>query len=73
MLSHFMQIRVDETKSSGKTDFRYLATHDNHGDIASRGMCTKELQECKLWWHVPNWLSQDRGDWPIWNVYAVSK
>ena len=35
MISDFIQRRVDEIKSSGNTDFRYVATHDNPGDIAS--------------------------------------
>ena len=43
MLSPFIQRRVDEIKSNGNFDFRYVATHDNPGDIASRGMVTKEL------------------------------
>ena len=33
MLSLFIKRRVDEFKSSGNTDFRYVATHDNSGDI----------------------------------------
>ena len=33
MLSLFIKRRVDEFKSSGNTDFRYVATHDNPGDI----------------------------------------
>ena len=37
-----------------------MATQDNPGDIASREMSTNELQECKLWWHGPNWLSHDK-------------
>ena len=43
MLSPFIQRRVDEIKSNGNFDFRYVATHDNPEDIASRGMVTKEL------------------------------
>ena len=69
MISDFIQRRVNEIKSSGNTDFRYVATHDNPGDIASRGMDTKELQECKLWWHGSSWWSQDKDNWPMWNVY----
>ena len=73
MLSPFIQRRVGEIKSSGNIDFRYVATHDIPGDIASRGMGTKELQECKLWCYGPNWLNQDQDNWPMWNFYVVSK
>ena len=73
MLSPFIQRRVGEIKSSGNIDFRYVATHDIPGDIASRGMGTKKLQECKLWCYGPNWLNQDQDNWPMWNFYVVSK
>ena len=73
MLSSFIQRRGNEIKSNGSIDFRYVATHDNPGDIASKGMSTNELQKCKLWWHQPNWLSQDKDNWPLWNVREVSK
>ena len=56
----FIQKRVDETKSSGNIDFKHVTTHDNPGDIASKRMGTKELQEYKLLWYGPNWLSQDK-------------
>ena len=49
MVSPFKQRRVDEIKLSGNIDFRYVATHDNPGNIESREMDTKYLQECKLW------------------------
>ena len=42
-------------------------------DIAPRGMGTKELQERKLWWYGPNWLSHNKDNWPMWNIYEVSK
>ena len=48
MLSPFIQRRVDEINSVGNIDFRYVATYDNPGDIASREMSTKKIQECKL-------------------------
>ena len=54
MLSPFIKRRVDKIISNGNNGFRYVATHDNPGDIASRGMGTKELQVCRLWWHGPN-------------------
>ena len=58
MLSPFIQRRVDEIRSGGTNNFRYVASHDNPGDIASGEISTNELKECKLWWHGPNWLSQ---------------
>ena len=73
MVSPFTQRRVDETKSSNNTDFRYKRTHVNPPDIESKGMGTKELQECKLWRHRSNWLSQDKDNQPMWNGYGVSK
>ena len=73
MLSPFIQRRVNEIKSSDSIDFRYVTTHDNPGDIASRGMSTNESQKCKLWWHGPNWLSQDKDNCPLWKVHEVSK
>lgn len=52
MLLPFIQKRIDENKSSGNIDFRYVATHYNLVDIASRGMGTIKLQERKLWWNM---------------------
>ena len=36
-------------------------------------MSTNELQECRLWWHGPNWLNQDNSNWPMWNVNEASE
>ena len=40
----FIQRRVNEIKSYAEIDFRYVATHDNPGDIAIKRNGTKELQ-----------------------------
>lgn len=67
----FVQRRVDEIKSTGNIDFRYVAPHNNPGDIAQARISTNELQECKLWWNGPNWLRQGKDHLPVWNVNEV--
>ena len=67
----FVERRLDEIKSSGNIDFRYVATHNNPGDIAQARISTNELQECKLWWNGPNWLRQGKDHLPVWNVNEV--
>ena len=48
MLLPFIQKRIDEIKSTGNIDLRYVATHYNLVDMASRRMGTIKLQERKL-------------------------
>ena len=73
MLSPFVQQRIDKIIFTGKIDFRYISTHDNSSDIASRGIIATELKESKLWWHGPERLKQEKEKWPTWDVNEISR
>lgn len=44
---------------------RYLPSHDNPADIATRGISPTRLRYNKLWWNGPHWLEKDPSQWPI--------
>ena len=47
------------------TNWRYVSTHENPADCASRGCLGSELNSNSLWWSGPSWLSQKETEWPI--------
>ncbi|GBM73904.1 hypothetical protein AVEN_61522-1 [Araneus ventricosus] len=44
--------------------WRYVPTKENPTDIDPRGVCPKDLPDCRLWWEGPTWLSSPEADWP---------
>ena len=54
-----VQTRVAHAK------WRYVSTHENPADCASRGCLGSELNSNSLWWLGPPWLSQKETKWPI--------
>ena len=62
----FVENRVTEIRrNSPPEQWRYCPTAENPADIASRGIKTTELKECKLWLHRPEFLSKDSEYWPV--------
>lgn len=41
----------------GQATWRYISTHENPADCASRGCFGSELKSMPLWWSGPKWLS----------------
>ncbi|XP_055701653.1 uncharacterized protein LOC129800934 [Phlebotomus papatasi] len=46
------------------THWRHVPTAQNPADCISRGVSPKELSEHTLWWHGPQWLSENEEKWP---------
>lgn len=44
--------------------WRFVGTHDNPADCASRGLLPSELINHELWWKGPSFLSQLESSWP---------
>lgn len=44
--------------------WRFVGTHDNPADCASRGLLPSELINNELWWKGPSFLSKSESFWP---------
>ncbi|XP_017797028.1 PREDICTED: uncharacterized protein LOC108578252, partial [Habropoda laboriosa] len=61
----FVANRVSETQSLTKIEaWHHVRSADNPADIVSRGIAVSALRDSDLWWHGPQWLSQNCDDWP---------
>lgn len=47
-----------------QAEWRYVSTHANPADCASRGILGDELPRHSLWWTGPPWLTRERSHWP---------
>ena len=63
----FVENRVKEIRRHANTDFRYVSTHENPADIASRGKSASDIKSDMLWWNGPLWLMYTQHNWPTWN------
>ena len=54
----FVTNRVEKIRQHPKIEWRYVPTHDNPADVASRGGGTTNL-----WWNGPEWLTK-KEKWP---------
>lgn len=73
ILSVFVENRVKEIKSHHEVHFRYVATHENPADLATRGKSTEEIINSTLWWNGPKWLTSPIEEWPTWDVSEITK
>lgn len=48
--------------------WKYIQSHSNPSDVASRGILPADLPHSDLWWQGPPWLSLSHGEWPIENL-----
>ncbi|XP_037932511.1 uncharacterized protein LOC119667293 [Teleopsis dalmanni] len=60
----FVANRVSYIQDTFKGQFRFVPGKDNPADIPSRGVYGDNLISNTLWWHGPNWLIKDEGNWP---------
>ena len=51
--SRRIENRIAEIRKQKDITFHYVPSKDNPADLASRGLCIKDLQKSKLWWHGP--------------------
>lgn len=46
------------------SQWRHVGSKDNPADIVSRGCCPTQINNLKLWWRGPSWLSLNYTEWP---------
>lgn len=64
-LKPFVSSRVAEVQEFTNPHFwRHVPSKDNPADVLSRGVNPNQLENLKLWWHGPYWLTQDEVNWP---------
>ncbi len=71
-LSVFVENRIKEIKSYQAVTFRYVTSHDNPADCASRGIACTELLKHSLWWNGPLWLRTPQEEWPKGNIPVIT-
>lgn len=56
----FVANRVAEIQRLTKdAQWRHVRSHENPADFISRGITPNAILNCDLWWHGPEWLSQN--------------
>ncbi|XP_052787361.1 uncharacterized protein LOC128222416 [Mya arenaria] len=63
--SVFVANRVKEIKRQSSISFHHIPSSENPADIATRGASVHQLKELTLWWHGPEWLTQQGYNWQI--------
>lgn len=64
-LKTFVSNRVSEIQDLTASDaWRHVPTESNPADLLSRGVRPSEIENLKLWWHGPKWLSKPESEWP---------
>lgn len=58
-------IQHETTDKGGQ--WQWLPGAENPADVASRGCSSSTLHDMSLWWHGPNWLTNNRENWPSTN------
>ena len=65
-LKMFVSHRVASVQQMIPADhWRYVPTHDNPADLASRGIDSQALISSTLWWEGPSWLGLPSQLWPM--------
>ncbi|XP_043471057.1 uncharacterized protein LOC122504184 [Leptopilina heterotoma] len=65
LLKTFVANRVVEITDATKTmKWRHVSSQDNAADVLSRGQLPAEFLNNALWKSGPQWLSENRSEWP---------
>ena len=72
-LSVFAKNQITEITNKKNVEFRYINTTNNHADLTSKGISSKELKQSILWWNGKEWLKDDLPSWPTWNVEKINQ
>ena len=72
-LSVFVKNRITEITNKKNVEFRYINTKNNHADLTSKGINSKELKQSPLWWNGKEWLKDDLPSWPTWNLEKINQ
>ena len=67
-LTTFIENRLTEIRKDREINFHYIASLENPGDLASRGLGPEELRDNGRWWYGPEWLLSPNDSWPIWKL-----
>jgi hypothetical protein len=59
----FVENRVRELRKVKDVDYLHVKTTENPADLPSRGVPMKVLQDSRLWWNGPTWLSKPEASW----------
>jgi hypothetical protein len=57
-------------EETAAASWRHVPTESNPADLISRGINPTSLFTSTLWWHGPQWLSQEPLHWPAMNLNA---
>jgi hypothetical protein len=68
----FVANRVSQTyKMTTGCEWKHVSSSSNPADLISRGTTPRTLKNCKLWWHGPEWLSQQSRKWSTTQVITL--
>ena len=45
--------------------WRFVPTKENPTDLVTRGLKVSELANCDKWWNGPEFLRNDKSEWPV--------
>lgn len=66
--------RVSEIQTlTDSTNWYHVQSSENSADLISRGVLPTQLIKSNIWWHGPQWLSQDTNQWPNNSVQSYIK
>ena len=74
MFQTFVANRVSEIRDSTEpSQWRHVPGSQNPADICSHGLSASKLRGSELWWNGPDFLRQDRRDWPYLKTPTLSQ
>lgn len=74
VLRIFVANRVEKIKEIAEVfDIRHVVSAQNPADLLTRGISVQELNQNQLWWHGPEFLKEDRNQWPVWQSNRNNK
>ena len=70
----FVANRVGEIQDLTPIEnWHHVNTLDNPADPLSRGVMPAKLADKKIWWHGPEWLSEEQSKWPMNEDISIEK
>ena len=61
----FVANRIGEIQISTEPgQWQHVSTDKHPADLCSRGTSPAELAESELWWSGPDWLMNEKSEWP---------
>lgn len=65
LLQTFVGNRVSQIQHLTQPhEWHYISTKQNPADLLSRGVSPRELTTHQRWWFGPDWLKNDKQEWP---------